>query len=126
LTEHEDIVKVRLKFKNGAMADISASRLTFMPYRKARIFQRDSYISLDFAKPSLKIYRKEKNTVANLSDLHIIKPRLKKIEPLRNELEHFLLCCATGVAPLVEGVHGRNALELAWEILKITNKQISK
>ncbi|MFH1283239.1 MAG: Gfo/Idh/MocA family oxidoreductase [bacterium] len=126
LTDFEDIAKVRLRFKNGAVADLSASRITFKPYRRIRIFQEESYVSIDCAKPSVKIYLKGNSKIKSLSDVKIKKPRLAKIEPLRMELEHFINCCETGRKPLVAGTHGRDALELAWEVLKLTNKQINK
>ena len=49
LSEHEDIAKVRIKFANGCIADVSTSRVTIDKYRKIRIFQKDSYISVDYA-----------------------------------------------------------------------------
>jgi len=47
-----------MKFKNGAVADITASRLTFEKQRKIRIFQEDAYISLDYGAQSCKIFRR--------------------------------------------------------------------
>ncbi|MBD3272155.1 MAG: gfo/Idh/MocA family oxidoreductase, partial [Elusimicrobia bacterium] len=116
LSSHEDIAKVRLRFNNGCVADLSASRISLQRYRKIRIFQPASYISLDYIKPSLKIYRKKRPSIESLSDLEIIKPRLKKQEPLVNEIEHFIACIKSGKKPKVTGEHGRDALELAIEI----------
>ncbi|MBQ3835425.1 MAG: Gfo/Idh/MocA family oxidoreductase, partial [Elusimicrobia bacterium] len=61
LSEHEDIAKVRIKFANGCVADVSTSRVTIDKYRKIRIFQKDSYVSVDYAGKSLKIYQKKPN-----------------------------------------------------------------
>ena len=58
LTPFEDIANVRLKFKNGAIANITASRLTFEKQRKIRIFQEDAYISLDYGAQTGRIIRK--------------------------------------------------------------------
>lgn len=120
LSHHEDIAKVRLKFAGGCVADLSASRVTIDKYRKIRIFQPDSYISVDYAGKSLKIYRKKEgvDVVGSLSDIDVIKPRLKDVEPLYEELDHFLSCVASGKQPAVSGEHGRDALELAHEITK--------
>ncbi len=52
-----------------------------------------------------------------MSDIELIKPKLARMEPLRLELEHFVNCIKNKKEPLVSGEHGRNALELAWEIL---------
>jgi predicted dehydrogenase len=118
LSEHEDIVKVRLKFLNGCVADLSASRVSLEKYRKIRIFQPDSYISVDYANKSLKIYRKKTEVVKSFSDIEIIKPKLKNEEMLYKELDHFLSCVVEEKKALVSGEHGRDALELAHEILK--------
>jgi predicted dehydrogenase len=115
---HEDIVKARLRFANGCIADVSASRISLDKYRKIRIFQSDSYVSIDYAGKSAKIYKKRSEIVKGLSDIEIIKPKLKEEEPLFFELDHFLTCVAEGKKPLVTGEHGRDALELAFEILK--------
>ncbi|MFH1540539.1 MAG: Gfo/Idh/MocA family oxidoreductase [Elusimicrobiota bacterium] len=125
LSQNEDIANVRLKFENGCVANISASRVSIDKFRKIRIFQDDAYISLDYAGQSLKIYRKksdlsggETSIVTSMSDIEIIKPKLKTEEPLKKELEHFINCVKTGKPPLVTGEHGRDALEVVVEILK--------
>ena len=118
LSNHEDIAKVRLKFACGCIADLSASRISMEKYRKIRIFQPDSYISVDYAGKSLKIYRKKTPIVTGLGDIEIVKPKLKDGEPLYHELDHFLSCITEGKVPAVSGEHGRDALELAQDILQ--------
>ncbi|PKM92640.1 MAG: UDP-N-acetyl-D-glucosamine dehydrogenase, partial [Elusimicrobia bacterium HGW-Elusimicrobia-4] len=118
LSQNEDIANVRLKFENGCVANISASRVSLDKFRKIRIFQDDTYISLDYAGQSLKIYRKKSDVVSSMSDIEIIKPKLKTAEPLKKELEHFINCVKTGKPPMVTGEHGRDALDVAIEILK--------
>lgn len=118
LSKNEDIANVRLKFENGCVANISASRVSLQKFRKIRIFQDDAYISLDYAGQNLKIYKKKSDIVTSMSDIEIIKPKIKVQEPLKRELEHFINCVKTGHTPLVTGEHGRDALEVAIEILK--------
>jgi predicted dehydrogenase len=118
LSKYEDIVKVRLKFSKGCVADLSASRVSLEKYRKIRIFQPDSYLSIDYAGKSLKVYKKRSEVVESLSDIEVIKPKLKDAEPLYQELDHFLTCVIQGKKPLVTGEHGRDAIELAHEIMK--------
>lgn len=118
LSSHEDIAKVRLKFSRGCVADLSASRISIEKYRRIRIFQPDSYISVDYAGKSLKIYRKKGEKVTSLGDIEIVKPKLKDGEPLYHELDHFLSCVSNGKEPSVSGEHGRDALELAQDVLK--------
>lgn len=117
LSNHEDIAKVRLHFKNGCIADLSASRISMEKYRRIRIFQKNSYLSLDYAAPHLKIYRKKGETVKSLRDIEILKPKLASQDPLTLEHQHFLECVREGKTPLVSGKHGRDALELAREVL---------
>jgi predicted dehydrogenase len=115
---HEDIVKVRLKFENGCVADISASRVTHGKYRKLRIFQPDAYISIDYTTQRFRIYRKKTPDAKSMQDIEIISPKIERLEPLKQEILHFVDCVRTGKTPLVSGQHGRDALELALEILK--------
>jgi len=117
LSDHEDIAKVRLKFENRCIADISASRISMEKYRRIRIFQPDSYISIDYAGKNLKIYRKKRDVIESFSDIEIIKPKLSSQEPLYHELDHFLSCVQEGKQPIVTGEHGRDAIELGLEIL---------
>ena len=117
LSDHEDIAKVRLHFANGCIADLSASRISLKKYRTIRIFQKDAYLSLDYAKPQLAVYRKKGPAIRSLSDIEYLKPKLSKKEPLALELDHFLQCVREGKTPLVSGKHGRDALELAREVL---------
>jgi predicted dehydrogenase len=117
LSNHEDIAKVRLHFAGGCIADLSASRISLKKYRKIRIFQKNAYLTLDYAAPELQIYKKKSDVVKSLSDIHILKPRLPKMDPLAMEQDHFLECVREGKTPLVSGKHGRDAIELAHEVL---------
>ncbi len=118
ISDHEDIVKATLYFQGGCRVDLSASRVTLKKYRKIRVFQPDSYISLDYSERSLKIYKKRGPVLKSLLDIDVIRPRLKKEDPLEQELRHFIYCVKTGKRPLVSGEHGRDALELAFDILE--------
>lgn len=118
ISNHEDIVKATLYFKGGCRADLSASRVTLKSYRKIRVFQPDAYLSLDYSERSLKIFKKKGPVFQSLRDIQMIHPRVEKVDPLERELAHFVDCVKHGREPLVGGQHGRNALELASEILK--------
>lgn len=118
LSEHEDIAKVRLTFANGCIADLSASRISLKKYRHIRVFQKNAYLSIDYAAPSLKIYRKKSDVVRSLSDIDALRPRLSKKDPLALELDHFVRCVISRQTPLVSGKHGRDALGLAQDVLK--------
>jgi predicted dehydrogenase len=117
LSNHEDIAKVRLHFANGCIADLSASRVSLEKYRRIRVFQKDAYLSLDYAASQLKIYRKKSTIVKSLLDIQRISPKLKKHDPLAAELKHFLDCILENREPLVSGRHGHDAIALAQTVL---------
>ena len=112
LTKHEDIANVRLTFKNGAVCNITASRVTEKATRKIRMFQPNAYISLDYIRQDAIIYTKKLGMiVANKIDI-------KKEKPLQKEIAAFLDCIRTNKKPLASGQEGRDALAVALEILK--------
>src|SRR3990167_1836441 len=90
LTPYEDIANVRLKFKNGAVADMTASRLTPEKQRKIRIFQEDAYISLDYDQQKAKIFRKQFFQIVQET------VDIERSEPLKEELKFFLNGILTG------------------------------
>ena len=118
LSGFEDIANARIKFANGCVANISASRVSLKKFRKIRIFQQDSYLSLDYAKPGLKVYQKKQPEVTSLKDIKVLYPRLAKMEPLGLELQHFVTCVSEGRTPQVTGEQGRDALQVALEIMR--------
>ena len=118
LTEHEDIANVRLRFAGGAVADVTASRVSLQKSRKMRIFQEDSYISLDYANTALKIYRKKSPVVKSLSDIESVRPEFSKTEPLKSEHLHWLDCIRHSKKPWASAEHGMEALKLAVKILE--------
>ncbi len=116
LSKHEDIANVRVRFKSGCIADLTASRVSLGKARKLRVFQKDSYISLDYASTALKIYRKKANVIQSLKDIEILKPKLSTVEPLKSEHLHFLDCIRHNRKPWPSGEHGVEALKLALQI----------
>ena len=110
LTPLEDIANVRIKFKNGCICNLTASRVSDDVVRKIRIFQKDTYISLDYVNQEAFIYKKH--------DRQILKHSLpiEKEQPLKKELEHFIDCVQTGKQPIVSGKEGKEALSVALQI----------
>ncbi|MBP9855258.1 MAG: Gfo/Idh/MocA family oxidoreductase, partial [Candidatus Omnitrophica bacterium] len=111
LTALEDIASVRITFENGCVCNLTASRVSEEVMRKIRIFQKDSYISLDYVKQEAFIYRKRAG--------EIIKQSLpiEKEQPLQKELEHFLDCIISNQTPYVSGQEGTEALKVALDII---------
>ncbi len=120
LTPLEDIASVRINFANGCVCNLTASRVSDEVMRKIRIFQKNTYISLDYVKQEAFIYKKH--------DLQISKHALpiEKEQPLPKELEHFIDCVRENKTPLVTGLEGRDALKVALEISeKIRNQALA-
>jgi len=113
LTKFEDIANARITFKNGCVANLTASRVSDEVMRKIRIFQEDTYISLDYKNAAASVYRK--------SGLSITKEDLpiEKEQPLQKELQSFIDCILLHKEPLVSGPIARDALAVA---LKIQNQ----
>ena len=110
LTKFEDIANARITFQNGCIVNLTASRVSDDAVRKIRIFQKDTYISLDYKEAQASVYTK--------TGISITKDSLpiEKEQPLQKELESFLDCVATRKNPLVSGKIARGALKLALEI----------
>lgn len=115
LTPQEDIANARIRFGSGCTANVTVSRVTPERQRKIRFFQRDTYISLDFLKPELQIYRKIQDSNGAIRIDHEC-PVLSKDEPLASELGSFIDCVENGKPPLVSGRDGVRALDLAGKI----------
>ncbi|MDD5495689.1 MAG: Gfo/Idh/MocA family oxidoreductase [Candidatus Omnitrophica bacterium] len=111
ISDHEDVANVRLIFEDQTIADITASRVTKDVVRKIRIFQEESYISLDYLTQETAIFRKKNEKITKE------KIKIKKKEPLKKELKSFIECVRTGRKPVVSGVEGRRALQVALEIV---------
>lgn len=107
LTPMEDIASARIAFKNGCVCNLTASRVSAEVMRKIRIFQKNSYISLDYVKQEAFIYKRQKNQILK----HSLP--IEKEEPLKRELEHFIDCVQNNKTPLITGVEGRDALKVA-------------
>ena len=78
--------------------------------RKIRLFTKNAYISLDYAKQEANIYSKDEHGI------HKRNIPIEKEEPLKKELEHFLDCVREDQRPKVSGREGREALKVALEI----------
>ncbi|MBU1006371.1 MAG: Gfo/Idh/MocA family oxidoreductase [Candidatus Omnitrophica bacterium] len=112
LTRYEDIANARIRFKNGTICDLTASRVTSDSLRKIRIFQDDCYISIDYVKQEAIISRKIKNKIVSQ------KIDIKKEQPLQKELSSFIDCVINKKRPVVSGVEAYNALAVAHKIIK--------
>jgi predicted dehydrogenase len=129
LTDSEDLASARLVFRNGARANVTASRVSLQPMRKLRMFSSSSYVSLDFQKNYGLLVRKGRNWEAGRAELRTLDPdvlaqrkdwvtrellEVNELElggserPLQAELDSFLLAVQTGRSPEVTGAYARS------------------
>lgn len=113
LTPTEDIANARLRFENGCIANVTASRISPDRMRKIRVFQEDCYLSLDYQQQEGQMYAKVDTGIAKF-DVEI-----EKGEPLMGELQSFVDAVARGEKPAVTGQQGLAALELALKVTEL-------
>jgi predicted dehydrogenase len=114
LTPKADIANARLRFASGCIANVTASRISRERVRKARFFQNDAYVSIDYAAQELEVFRLVKNGPRPI--IHGGKVAVTNEEPLGRELADFVEAVRAGRKPQVTGRDGRLALELASRV----------
>lgn len=110
LSPTEDIANVRIAFQNGAIANVTASRISPDRMRKIRVFYDQAYVSLDYMNQAGEVYRLDGGRIVREA------VPIERGEPLRNELGSFLDCVARRAEPVVDGRQASRALQLAIEI----------
>jgi len=115
LTGRVDIANARLRFANGCIANVTASRISRDRVRKIRFFQPFAYLSIDYAARKVELWRlvKGQGPMPAIEGGDVDVP---DEEPLKRELADFVAAVAGKRAPLVTGEDGRRALALATEI----------
>lgn len=141
VSENLDIANARIEFENGAVANVTASRISQKKMRKMRIFQKDAYISLDFITGVSEVYRllpidqNVDSTTMSFGEIGIgekkkrliyEQPEVKDINALKYELELFVKSILYKTHPIVSGIDGLKALRVAEVIIaKIEESQKS-
>ena len=121
LTAHVDIANARVEFANGAVALITASRISRERTRKVRIFQPTGYFSLDLAQGGGHFYRlkpgwQQLGATKIESIVEHVRLDAPEAEPLQLELESFLRAVRGEGEVVVSGAAGAQALALAWRV----------
>lgn len=137
LSKTPDIANARIEFSNGAVANVTASRISLKQMRKMRLFQKDHYISLDFFDKTAQIIRLYDQHTPQLPDpdrlmefdtaegkkwLEMSMPEVTPVNAIQRELETFHQSIVTGQEPPVSLRQGLRALELAHQILRIIER----
>jgi len=134
MTKSIDIANARLEFENGAVANVTASRISMKSSRKLRFFQKDGYFSLDFQNRkatyisrSKKLYKVlpkllrgkyDEVDVNDVVDILEVDASGWEKDALTIELESFVRALAAGTNPVVDGHDGMRALKIALEIIE--------
>ncbi len=116
LTPFEDIANARITLQNGAVANLTASRVSKEAMRKFRIFQAASYLSIDFLAQAVDIFHHRDGRI----DHEAIA--IPKEEPLKAELEAFIESIQRRRPPPVSGQEAREALAVALKITRLVHR----
>lgn len=109
-----DIANARVRFRNGCIANITASRVSVTPVRKIRIFQPDAYISIDFHESKINLLRIDRS--GESPEISGEEIEIAKGDQLEAEIRAFTRCVETRERPLVSGEEGRAALAMAERV----------
>ena len=132
ISSSPDIANARIEFKNGCVANLTASRVSVKNMRKTRFFQTGKYISIDFLNKSSEII--EIDNVSNeiplmkldlddgtTKNIFFSKPNIKENNAILEELNSFADSITNDTRPVVDLVDGHKALSVASEIIKNFN-----
>ena len=125
LTPKPDIANARLKFASGCIANITASRISKDRVRKIRIFQRDAYLSVDYAAQEIERWRLVKGNGARPA-IDGGKLEIAHEEPLKRELADFAAAVRDKRAPGVTGADGLRAINLAERVTQEINRSLAQ
>lgn len=138
LTETPDIANVRIEFNNGCVANLTSSRISMKKMRKMRLFQKDSYIGIDFLNKKTEIIKlKEPNdinvfafdieTPNGKKSIAIANPVIPEVNAIKKELEEFKEAILQNTKTIVSEMDGLMAMDVAHQILeKIGNNIITR
>lgn len=113
LTEHVDIANARIEFENGAVANVTASRVSSKKFRRIRVFGDERYFGLNYIDQQLEIARAVSGHTDDSAQVVTESLTIAPHPPLDTELAHFTNSVRTGTPPLVDGRVGLEALRVA-------------
>jgi predicted dehydrogenase len=117
LTHRVDIANARLRFASGCVVNLTASRISRDRLRKMRLFQQDTYLSIDYAEQEVEMWRLVR-TAGVRPNIEGGKLDVVRDEPLKLELADFVDAVRSRRAPVVTADQGRRALALAQQIVE--------
>jgi len=140
VSHHEDIVNVRLRFRNGCVADLTASRVNPTAHRTMQLWSGTQSVSIDFHSREVVAYSPSESLLNGVSPvdlamqpgadieqlkqdifgrfIHVERPEISDADALTAELAEFTHCVRTGQTPTCDGVAAFAAVELAERVLQ--------
>jgi predicted dehydrogenase len=123
LTGDIDIANARIAFRNGSVANVTASRVSLKVERKMRLFMPNAYVSVDFQNRVLACHRKGQGEMfPGVPEIVSEESVFENGDALMEEIRHFVGCVREGREPLVSGQAGRRALATATEITRLLDR----
>jgi len=116
-SDYEDIANVRISFKHGCIANLTASRVSQKRLRKFRVFSSHLYLSLDYANQRVEVFKKKKQKI--IRRLLNIKPD----EPLKREIKHFVQLVKKREFSCEYGKKAKRALALSLRIERLLKRK---
>ncbi|WP_041496531.1 Gfo/Idh/MocA family protein [Nonlabens marinus] len=131
ISETPDIANARIEFENGCVANLTASRISLKKMRKARFFQRDAYISVDFLTKKVEVVRMKdapevpgdfdmilQNAEGIKKQIYFDNPDIEESNAILMELETFADAIENNTRPIVNLEDGTSALDVALKIIE--------
>ncbi len=117
LSSSIDIANARIQFRSGCVANLTSSRVSTNKMRRLRLFQRDSYVSIDF-QTRLGMISRRHAKAGDRPTVEVEQLQGGDEEPLKLQLESFLHAVGTGSRPVVSGEDGAAAVDVAHQVLQ--------
>ena len=129
ISETPDIANARIEFENGCVANLTASRISLKNMRKARFFQKDAYISIDYFDKKVEVVKMHdapehvgdfdmilENAQGKKKRIFFDNPKVPEVNAILMELECFADAIVDNTPIIVPLTQGRNALDIALQI----------
>lgn len=130
ISETPDIANARIQFENGCVANLTASRISLKNMRKARFFQKDAYISVDFLEKKSEVVKMKdapeipgdfdmilQNAEGVKKQIYFDNPKVEPNNAIQDELESFANAINTNTTPTVTLQQATDALRVAYTII---------
>ncbi|WP_224482968.1 Gfo/Idh/MocA family protein [Robertkochia aurantiaca] len=136
ISQSPDIANARIQFENGAVANLTASRISLKNMRKSRFFQRDAYISVDFLEKKVEVVKMKdapeqpddyalvlQNAEGEKKQIYFENPKVQTNNAILDELESFATAIENNTEPVVTLQQGAEALRVAKRIVELVEKK---